>query len=125
MSSLWRSSIRYVALAILTLVGGMAFNLFFGDFGARIEAMRRSTLSELYFLLSLYAGAHLMVLGIALGFSYFLQAKTSAVSFAIASTMLFVLSLIVVTPHVAQGLHFFVIFSLSLVVISLDNLWNT
>jgi len=102
----------------------MAFNLLFGDFGARIEAMRRSSLSELYFLLSLYAGAHLMVLGIALGVSYFLEAKVRAVSFTIASTILFVLFLIVFAPHVTQGLHFFVIFSLSLVVIALDNLWN-
>jgi hypothetical protein len=96
---------------MLTLVLGMGYNLLSGDFGARIEAMRRSSVSELYFLLSLYAGAHLIVLGIALGFSYFLEAKARAVLFAIASTMLFVLSLIVFTPHVAPGLHFFVIFS--------------
>jgi hypothetical protein len=124
--AMWRTnfSIRYAALAMLTLALGLAFNLLFGDFGARMEAIRRSSLSELYFILALYVGAHLIVLGIALGFSYFLEAKVRAISFAIASTALFVLSLIFFTPRFAQGLHFVVIFFLGLVVITLDNLRN-
>jgi len=121
----WHPSVRYVLFAAVALAIGISVNIVAGGVGERIDAIRRSSLSELYLLLALYAGAHLMLLGITLGFRHFLDAKVWAISAAVASTLFFALSLIIFDPFYYQGLHFFVILSLSVFLIAADNLWRT
>jgi hypothetical protein len=120
----WRSCVRYILLAYFTLFAGGLLNLVIGG-RSRFEAVERSSFVELWLLLALYAGMHAMIWGVSVGVGYFLEAKVRVISIATTSIVFFVGSLLLYDPRTYQGLHIFVIFLASLVVITLDNLWRS